>query len=260
MKYFLDTEFLEGPQNQYLFGFKTPIVGPNTIDLISIGIVSEDNREYYAVSKDFNLREAWNRFDLIQQSGDMRNIFPEGKKVYWLREKVLLPIFRELSEIHVLGVGWSDKHFTRKNLAWLIDRYGKSNKDIALEIQEFVYGFAIKGYDENESQKETTEKLISNFKEPVEFYAYFADYDWVVFCWLFGKMIDLPKRFPMYCRDLKQMLDEKDSLNKSNNPSSISISLKNYNSFPKQDASTSHNAIEDARWNKKIYEFLNSLS
>ena len=34
-----------------------------TIDLISIGIVSSDGSEYYAISKDFNLKEAWNRVD-----------------------------------------------------------------------------------------------------------------------------------------------------------------------------------------------------
>jgi hypothetical protein len=43
MKYFLDTEFVE-----------TGVL----IDLISIGLVSEDNRRYYAVSTEFNLRRA----------------------------------------------------------------------------------------------------------------------------------------------------------------------------------------------------------
>jgi len=38
-----------------------------------------------------------------------------------------------------------------------------------------------------------------------EFWAYFADYDWVVFCWLFGTMMDLPAHFPMFCRDVKQL-------------------------------------------------------
>ena len=52
MKYFLDTEFLEGTQKKW-FGQTKP-----TIDLISIGIVCEDGREYYAISKDFNLKEA----------------------------------------------------------------------------------------------------------------------------------------------------------------------------------------------------------
>lgn len=37
-----------------------------------------------------------------------------------------------------------------------------------------------------------------------EFWAWFADYDWVVFCQIFGTMIDLPKNFPMLCMDIEQ--------------------------------------------------------
>lgn len=40
------------------------------------------------------------------------------------------------------------------------------------------------------------------------FWGYYADYDWVVFCQLFGPMIELPKTFPKYCRDIKQWLVE----------------------------------------------------
>ena len=70
MKYFIDTEFIEGKPTEstswlilkrrgggLMFGLPKP-----TIDLISIGIVCEDGREYYAISKDFNLKEAWNRY------------------------------------------------------------------------------------------------------------------------------------------------------------------------------------------------------
>ena len=76
MRYYLDTEFLEGTQKSF-FGKTKPI-----IDLISIGIVSEGGREYYAISKDFNLKEAWNRYDIVTEQvyGDLRNIFPEGSK------------------------------------------------------------------------------------------------------------------------------------------------------------------------------------
>ena len=59
MKYFIDTEFLEGTQKE---SFPTSLFRKNTpptIDLISIGIVDENGREYYAISKDFNLKEAW---------------------------------------------------------------------------------------------------------------------------------------------------------------------------------------------------------
>lgn len=43
-----------------------------------------------------------------------------------------------------------------------------------------------------------------------EFWAYYADYDWVVLCQLFGTMMDLPDGWPMYCRDFKQVIDEHD--------------------------------------------------
>jgi hypothetical protein len=46
MKYFLDTEFIEQPC---------------TIQLISIGLVAEDGREFYAISNEFdvNLASPW---------------------------------------------------------------------------------------------------------------------------------------------------------------------------------------------------------
>lgn len=38
-------------------------------------------------------------------------------------------------------------------------------------------------------------------KKP-EFWAYYADYDWVALCQLFGTMMQLPDGWPMYCRDV----------------------------------------------------------
>lgn len=40
-----------------------------------------------------------------------------------------------------------------------------------------------------------------------EFWGYYADYDWVALCQLYGRMIDLPRDWPMYCRDIKQLAD-----------------------------------------------------
>jgi hypothetical protein len=71
-----------------------------------------------------------------------------------------------------------------------------------------------------------------------EFWGYYCDYDWVVFAQMFGTMMDLPDGWPMYCRDLKQLCDE------SGNPE-----------LPKQ-VSTEHNALDDARWNLQVYNFL----
>ncbi len=81
--------------------------------------------------------------------------------------------------------------------------------------------------------------LIENFlfgDEP-EFWAYFADYDWVVLCQLYGRMIDLPKGWPKYCRDLKQLSDE------------TGIKL------PEQKG-VEHHALADAEWVAQAYTFL----
>lgn len=74
-------------------------------------------------------------------------------------------------------------------------------------------------------------KFIGEDKKP-EIWGYFADYDWVVFCWLFGRMIDLPLHFPKYCRDLKQVMDTL-GVKKSQLP---------------QLKGNAHNALVDARW------------
>lgn len=74
-----------------------------------------------------------------------------------------------------------------------------------------------------------------------EFWGYYSDYDWVVFCQIFGTMMDLPKGFPMYCRDIKQFCDDKGNPN-----------------LPEQGKGE-HNALADARWNKVAYDYLMNI-
>ena len=59
MKYYLDTEFHEYTKQAEVLGLNAgePI---NTIELISIGIVAEDGREYYAICNEFDLNAACN--------------------------------------------------------------------------------------------------------------------------------------------------------------------------------------------------------
>ena len=38
----------------------------------------------------------------------------------------------------------------------------------------------------------------------IEFWAYYADYDWVLFCQIFGTMMELPFYWPKFCFDLQQ--------------------------------------------------------
>lgn len=148
MRFWFDTEFIEDGK---------------TIDLISIGVVSEDGREYYAenLSCDRSKASEWVR----------DNVFP-----------------------HLTG------------------EYVRQRTHIA-------------------------DDLISFMGEAPEIWAYYADYDWVVLCQLFGTMMDLPKGWPMYCRDLKQSVDE------AGNPRLGTTKDE-------------HHALADARWCKASWYWL----
>jgi hypothetical protein len=268
MNYFLDTEFLEGTQTKRVCGIpygKTP----NTIDLISIGIVAEDGREYYAISKEFNLKEAWNRYQLkeikplvlsFSTIGGYPNGFYTHEKEYWIRDNVLLPIYREF----ISGDMRNRYDFSYSTMKWLLKNYGKPNEQIAEEIKKFTNNdVPVKTFGNSTIRlaKESELDLRRGYTTP-EFYAYFADYDWVVFCWLFGRMIDLPKGFPMYCRDLKQMLDDKaqeqsDKLLDGSFKHCLNF-IKTSENYPKQ--SNVHDALADAKWNFELYKFLKKMS
>jgi hypothetical protein len=96
------------------------------------------------------------------------------------------------------------------------------------------------------------------------FKAYYADYDWVVFCTMFGTMMDLPEGFPMYCRDLKKSLDERVSFmetwyDKTGVPDIFQSKLdriKKHQDYPKQHEDDEHTALSDAQWNKRLDEFM----
>jgi hypothetical protein len=151
VRYFFDTEFIEDGK---------------TIDLISIGIVADDGREFYAENADCDL----------------------GRASDWVRENVIN---------HLVG---GTARVRRSNL-----------RD---HVLDFIG------------------------TESPQIWAYYADYDWVALCQLFGTMMDLPKGWPMYCRDVKQLCDER------GNPK-----------LPDQ-TSTEHHALADARWTKEAWEFL----
>lgn len=238
-KFFMDTEFITG--------FKKPIPFLPTIGrwnkpeffihLVSIGIVDESGREYYAISNDFNPKLADK----------------------WVKENVL----SKLPKRYVFFQSSSPREKEGARL-W------KPNQQIKMDIIEFMGG----GIDSDQAD-------YLYVPEDTEVYAYFADYDWVVFCSLFGRMIDLPAGMPMFCLDIKQMLDEYadnmpvevcKEINQMVNPGSETnllagrwiISkkgrleiLKMHEDYPKQ--SNEHNALDDAKFNLELYKFLKSL-
>lgn len=157
MEYFIDTEFIEP-------------VEPGEIDLISIALVANDGREYYAISNEFDASKA-NEF---------------------VKENVLPKL--------------DDSN------TW------KSRAVIKQELLDFVIA------DDAD----------------IEFWGEYSAYDWVVFCRIFGSMVDLPSGYPYYCNDLIQWMKQ---LGWGRIPVPI-------------DPTEAHNALYDARWNKKAYDFL----
>jgi hypothetical protein len=84
------------------------------------------------------------------------------------------------------------------------------------------------------------------FFNPEEFgkpqiWTYYGAYDWVVLCQLFGPMIKLPKGWPMYSMDIKQ----------------LAVYLGDPQ-LPSQGKGE-HHALADARWNQGAWEFLTNL-
>jgi hypothetical protein len=187
MKYFIDTEFIEG--------FHKPLFGKRRhfIDLISIGMVAEDGREYYAVSTDFRVKDCND----------------------WVKKNVLPQLPQRHFDLY------DSPRVKAEAMAW------KSNKEILVDILDFTRCYR--------------DQFFMGTADKPEFYGYYADYDWVLFCSLFGRMLDLPKGFPMYCRDLKQMMDEK----------GLSSEWKK-EVCP--DPEGEHNALVDAKWNAKLYQ------
>jgi hypothetical protein len=156
-RYFLDTEFIEDGR---------------TIDLVSIGLVTEAGESYYGISTEADLTKA----------------------SPWVREHVLpaLPTYG--------------------------DPRWKSRGGIRYEVEVFI--------------------ATTSQSRHVEFWAYYADYDWVAFCQLFGTMIKLPIGFPRFCMDLKQL--------------SELVGSPRHPPPPVDE----HDALADARWNLDLFRFL----
>lgn len=182
MKYFFDTEFIEDGR---------------TIDLLSIGIVAEDGREYYAqnaeckfkLAGDFVWRNVFPHLTHFEMSGD-RSCNQQKKNT--CSDKLT-------GQCHNPDCPWKLPFEIRKGIEYFCDINGNGKP---------------------------------------EFWGYYADYDWVAFCQLFGRMVDLPKGYPFYCRDLKQLC--------------VSVGDPELPQLGKGE----HSAINDARWNKTTYEFL----
>lgn len=76
-----------------------------------------------------------------------------------------------------------------------------------------------------------------------EFWADYADYDWVLFCQRYGTMTDLPSQFPQFCMDLQQWY----------------VQLGCPEGAKPPEPANAHDALADARWNATFYDNLARL-
>src|SRR5690606_28765976 len=101
------------------------------------------------------------------------NEFDESLADDWVKENVISKLPRR-------NVSFYDSPREKEDA-----RRWMANIQIRNRIIEFMGG----------GQDDFTPRLF--VKKGTELYAYFADYDWIVFCNLFGRMIDLPYNMPM---------------------------------------------------------------
>jgi hypothetical protein len=161
VKYWYDTEFLEDGR---------------TIDLISIGIVAEDGREYYAVSEEIEAGLALDRESLGYRIRHNR----------WLMENVIphLPLRTEN------GITKPCQGSNEPPNFWLdMDNLSVLPRRL---IRSGVRQFLLPGAPDSDP----------------ELWAWYGAYDHVALCQLFGSMINLPKGLPMWTNDFKQTVHQ----------------------------------------------------
>lgn len=198
MKYFYDLEFKEGLS--WNLGHQEPIVDLYSIQPISIAVVCEDGREYYACCMDFDRANSSPWLD--------ENVFPHlpGKDVIFnFMPSPTIKGFKKNRKLHLQTEAW------------------KTNAEIAKDLLLFI--------DPREITK-------NDVRTPTQLYGYYSAYDHVALCWFFGTMMQLPPGMPMYTRDLKQEADR----------------LGMPKEFYPPKSEREHDALEDARWNKQLYE------
>jgi len=207
-RFYIDLEFIER-------GHKHPI------ELISIGIVSEDGREFYAVSTEFNPRHAsqWVKDNVIAcLPPKMRNPME------------MTPREREEAR------AWKSRSQIRDGIARFVgyERY----------TAQWIRSGWIGQWDRFIGRQQT--KYIANKDNTVdfpEFYGEWSAYDHVTFCQIFGTMMDLPQGFPMRTRDIIQTAEDELGIPSDRLPPSL-------------ETDGNHNALLGARTVKMRYDWL----
>lgn len=158
--------------------------------------------------------------------------YEDGKQIHLISIGIVAADGRELYAENA-DFDWDivpDDHWIQTNvrphLQGIAAQY--TRKEIAEHVKNFIC---------NNPDDWTNNKL----------YGYYVAYDHVVLAQLFGRMVDMPNGMPWWSADLKQMIEHDPHR------------LANLANTVKQDG-TQHHALEDARWNKKLYEAIINYS
>ena len=173
-----------------------------TIDLISIGMVREDGEELYKIYSPH----------MPPMSKSETTV---GRAVThpWLRENVIPGLPVKLSATHVTAWSWDQNHPDWDNVETNDARFR----------QQVLYFIT---------------EPIKEGQQP-ELWAWYAAYDHVALCQLWGPMIDLPPGIPIWTNDLKQEAHRLD------NPP-----------LPELPGKQEHHALWDARELQMRYEWI----
>lgn len=173
-KIYMDWEFLEDGQ---------------TIEPISVGLVSEGGHHFYGVNWDAPLER------VASDPWLMANVVPS------------LPLREGPTAV---GLEWDPLH---PDIKFLVSR-----KNLAEGVRRFITQFAAP-----------------------QLWGWYSAYDHVCLAQLWGRMIDLPEGIPMYTADLKQE------------------AVRLGNPVLPEQLGGEHNALDDARWNRRAHEYLQGL-
>jgi hypothetical protein len=169
-RYFYDCEFIEDGR---------------TIDLVSIGVVDEHGREFYAISTEFDPTPA----------------------VPWVRRNVLdrLP-----SPGHP---AWRSRERIRDELyQFLIEPLAGEESARAPGASQRAPDASARSERQRAPQSranETPSEERTGRANEIELWAWYAAYDHVVLAQLWGRMPDLPREIPRFTKDLRQLWDER---------------------------------------------------
>lgn len=80
--------------------------------------------------------------------------------------------------------------------------------------------------------------------ESPQFWAYYGDYDWVLFCQLWGTMADFPDHFPQLCFDLEQ---------------EYRLTAMPHGIEKPPRPLLAHDALADAIWTRELYQTISQI-